>query len=451
MDRYDLKLKEKASSEHEELPLSLENKIELVLNSLPKKKKVNKKSLIAAAVACILIMTPIVAVYGKDIPIINSIIDFFKVIPDLKYSIEASKYEKYSKEIEKTITDNGISITIDNIACDDNFLVIFYTAYADGVTIDKFKDDTKSNDKYIWGRIKINGKERSILNNNKLYGYITDGKLKGMIRENIVGIKLPEKLKIDFLVDDVLGKKGKWKFSLETTKQEAMKDSKIIDINKEYYIKTKSSEHEIKIEQVSLTPFGNQIIISENFIKGNHIPFDHFVLYDDKGETLDVLNSGFTFSENSARNSFEFIKANKDTKSLTLVPIYPYSDTAKKEISLNPVIDVDKFPIEVKMSSKGSLVIDKIEFNDNDTKIYYKKKGVVLYTGTGGFRLLDQDEEENTDKNEWTYQDYIVDREKGLYVSILPKVNKNHKYKLECNTDEKFDLLDQYKIEIPLK
>jgi len=157
---------------------------------------------------------------------------------------------------------------------------------------------------------------------------------------------------------------------MDVSKEEAMKDSKIV--------------------KVILSPFSNQMIISEKFNNSNDIPFRLFALYDEKGNVLDVLYNGGSYGLEGARNSFEFIKANKDTKTLRLVPIYTYADNAPKEINYNPIVDIDKFPMELKMSSKGSLVIEKIQYEDTQTKISYTKKGVVL-NPYDHFRLIDED------------------------------------------------------------
>ncbi|MDP4095007.1 MAG: hypothetical protein Q8920_16820, partial [Bacillota bacterium] len=108
-----------------------------------------------------------------------------------------------------------------------------------------------------------------------------------------------------------------------------------------------------------------------------------------------------------------------------------------------------KFPLELKMSSKGSVVIDKIVYGENDTKIYYKNKGTVLYRPS--ITLLDNGGRNMLENVPILFQNNVVDRDSGLYVNILPKLDGNKVSKLQYVTDEKFELLYDYKISIPLK
>lgn len=60
-----------------------------------------------------------------------------------------------------------------------------------------------------------------------------------------------------------------------------------------------------------------------------------FALFDDKNNSLDVLDkggSGVNTKTGIASNSYEFLKADKDTKSLTLVPISFDNSIENKEL-----------------------------------------------------------------------------------------------------------------------
>ncbi|WP_010250014.1 DUF4179 domain-containing protein [Acetivibrio cellulolyticus] len=457
MDDFDSMLKAKAKEEKLKIPDSLERKIEKSMNNLPRRQTMKKRSVIAVVAAAAIITTSLTFVYAKDIPLINTVIEFFKGNSSLKYSGDAQAYVKYSTEVGKTITSNGVSITIDNIACDGNFLVLFYTAEGDGEKVSIGEGGIPIVNG-ILGEISIDGNQKKISNNDSSDAYLTDdGKVKGMIRADISGDIFQKYSKVDFSVSYALAKEGKWDFKLDVSKETAMKDVKIVEVNKNAYIKNPDGrEHNINIQKVSFTPFGNQIIISEKFDtsvskytkENSPSPFSLFALFDDKGNELDVLRGQLISEPENARNSFEFIKGGKGSKYLTLVPIYTYADNAPKEINYNPVISIDKFPLELKMSSKGALIIEKIEYGEDDTKLYYTKKGTVL--NEGNFFFVDEEGNDVFDNMSIYRKDYIINRDKGIYVSVLPKLDTEKKYKLGYITDEKFDLLDQYKIEIPL-
>jgi hypothetical protein len=335
--------------------------------------------------------------------------------------------------------------------------VLFYTLDGAGQKVLKGEGGIPIVNQII-GEIRINGVQKSISNNDNSDAYLADnGKIKGMIRADISGDTLPNGSKVDFLVNNALGKEGKWSFKLDVSKEAAMKDTKVVKSNKKAFIKyPDGKEHDIIIEKISFTPFGNQITISEKYkstmsrfdIKNSPSPFKLFALFDDNGNALDVLNGQLVSGPENARNSFEFVRGNKEAKYLILIPIYTYADTTKKEINYNPKASLERLPLELKMSTKGSLIIEKIEYGDTETKVYYTKNGTVL--SDGDFYFVDDKEHNAFEDTEIFYKDCIIDRNKGIHVRILPKLEKGKKYKLGYITDEKFDLLNQYKILIPL-
>ncbi|MGK0467220.1 DUF4179 domain-containing protein [Clostridium sp.] len=458
MDKFDIILKEKAKQETMkfELPVSLNLKIDATLNNINQKRAPKKRSYIAASVAAAIIFSSFTAVYGKNVPIVNKIIDFFQGNTTLHYSGDLQKFEKYSTIIGKTLTENGVNITIDNVSCDDNFLVIFYNITGDIKNIINTNGDMEVSYFPSYNLI-VDGK-RNYSNNDKRDAYLTsDGNIKGIIRADIGGQSLPENFKLNLLFNTTNTKDYNYEFKMDISKKSAMSNSKVVNINKKATIKYPDREHAITVEKVALTPFGNQIVISEKFktpslplSSDNHdveIPFSQFALFDDKGNALDVIPfNSITSSLSTSKNSFEFVKAKKDIKSLTLIPIRYISDI-KERISPNP-INIDKLPLELKMSGKGSLIVDKIEYGDTETRVFYTTKGVVLHYGN--FFFVD-DKGNNVYKNVvMTDKDFILDRESGLHVAVLPKLEKNMKYKLGYYYDEEFELLEQYKIDIPL-
>ncbi len=458
MESFDKILKEKANREKIDLPDNLNRKIDEVINELPDKqikgKKPAMKALIAAALIVVISLT---AVYAKDIPIVSSIVDFFKGDSNERYSSDAEAYEKLSSKIGQTVLNNGVSITIDNVACDDNFLVLFYTVQGDGQKVFKGEGGVPIISNLI-GKINVNGQPKSISNNDKWdNAYLTDDdKVRGMIRADISKDTLTDNFSVDFLVSRALGKDGQWDFKFNVSKEAASKDTKIYQINKTASIKYPGGrEHNITIDKVSLTPFGNQITISEKYKTkvskyDKELPqiFNLFALFDDKGNQLDVLSKQTYSGPDGASNSFEFAKCGKDVKSLSIVPIYTYADNTPKEINHNPIVSLDKFPLELKMSSNGSLIISKVLYGNNDTRIYYTKKGTVVYNPH--FTILDETGKNAFENTAVLYQNFIIDRDNGVYVYILPKLDNSKNYKVKYLTEERLKLLYDQKIEIKL-
>ena len=89
-----------------------------------------------------------------------------------------------------------------------------------------------------------------------------------------------------------------------------------------------------------------------------------------------------------ANNTFEFLKANIDTKYLTFVPI-GYTDIQEEMIEPQ---DIDNLPIVLEMNEYGKIVIENIEITDKQIKYTYYKDGVVM--GDPSLWFLDEEGKE---------------------------------------------------------
>jgi hypothetical protein len=147
--------------------------------------------------------------------------------------------------------------------------------------------------------------------------------------------------------------------------------------------------------------------------------FSLFALFDDKGNSLDVLNTDLTGSRyGKVTNSYEFIKANKETKFITLVPIEWEGENIKKRLLLKELYNL---PVTLDISKNGKIIIQDIQFDNNAIKINYKKDGVVVYDP--GLNFYDEKGNE-IDLGE-TYLVDKVDRENGTYTEIRTFSNNN--------------------------
>lgn len=451
MDDFDILLKQRAKQETVHIPDNVENRIKQTLDNISVNRKNHKKTTIAVAVAIIIIMIPVMTVNSRELPLISSIIDYFQGNTAQRYSGDAAVFEKYAVWISKTVTDNGVSVSIDNIACDGNFLVLFYTVTGD---VEKtFEDiDGQVLPKSLYGQIKINGQKKEISNNDRYNydSYVTpEGLLKGIIRVDISREKLTPESSIELTINDVCGKKGNWRFNLCVSPTAILKESKVVTVNKEACIKYPDREHHIKIERVSFSPFGNQILISEPsppIMKNReYTMFCEFALFDDQGQAVDILpvqSVQMLDRRSGIQNSFEFIKCNKDTKFLTLVPMHftGIADPPRQALT------IEKLPLELKTINTGSIVINRIDFSDLETRVYYTKKGVIMPLRQY-FNLVDQN-------GQFIYarMSSIVDRKQGIYVAVFPELDSSKEYKISCYIDNfRFDLLYDYKVEIHLE
>ncbi|MHC1684124.1 MAG: DUF4179 domain-containing protein [Clostridiaceae bacterium] len=421
MDKFDELLKEKADREIDYIPDSLDNKINNILNNLPKKK--SKKPIIAASLAAIIITTPILSVYGSDVPIIKEIIQYFNNNDKSELIGDKSVYEKYAQKVGITQEDKGVKVTIDGIYCDDNYISVFYTV----------EDTTgrKLNDNWLHTTISYNvdGKEtcETWTPEERI---LEDGKIQGISRYGIAQLSLPDSFKLNLDVLEAYDTDGNWSFSIDVNKKEVMEDTKVYEPNIEFQTNDIIESHDIKIEKVVMTPLGNQIVISEN-MDNKQFPYHSFVLYDENNNLLDVKVSSLISGSGVTKNTFEFITGNKEIKSLKLVPLKVYSDTKPK--SLDQIIEVnDSFPKEIETDNGSKLTVNKIIKSDKSTEVYFKKEN---FNCVPWFYLLKENEDLLAGKTE---DIILVDSEKEIYKVTLPKAEEG--YKISAIVSSEFDL-----------
>jgi len=380
LDEFDRLLKSKVKNEKWRIPDNFDNKLDRIFSNLPN-IKLHKKNRLSLTIAVVLIsvLTTTTVLAANSAPgenIINNVILYFNSNSDSKYIGDQQALVKFSSGVGITTEDKGIKFTVDSIAVDDNFLDIFYTIQSD-------KPIPRGDNNVFSGyfaaptlNYKLNGNALKRSNNNDMEAYLeSDYKLIGMSRENLSLMKIPSKLKLDINANAIFNIKGNWSISTEVDVSKAKENTKTITPNQKASIKLNDGIDNITIDKVVISPLGNQIIISEDYTSINS-QLSNFALFDEKGEAIEVLSSDLVSGnkgKGKSTNVFEFIKTNKDTKELTLVPLI-----ASSELKQGPIAEINKFPFTLKLWDKGSIVVDDIAFTKNQLKITYHNEGIVV-------------------------------------------------------------------------
>ncbi len=426
LDAFDRLLKKKAQGEACSIPEDLNRSINNILADLPdnkkRKKPIVKITLVAALVAAVFGTT----VLANNTPVvksmINGIISYFDNTIDTKYITDKDAFEKFNSAVGISAEDKGIKLTVDNIATDDNFINIFYTIES-SVPINMFpnSDEAEVFEAFLstpFLKLKINEKEAEKSNHNDIDAYFQSDKkiLKVMGRFNVSQINLPQKFNIEISTDEIFRTKGKWVIAASIDKSDIAVETKTVkpDINRT--IDLGDFKHNITIDKVSISPFGSQIVISEK-VKKNRL-FDKFIIFDDKGNTLDVLNTDMTERGfGKSKNSFEFIKGNVNMKYISLVPV-KLTESGSAIIAKE---NIQNLPITFKTCNTGSRVVDKIEFDKNIIRIKYHNEGIELWDPA--FQFYDADG--NDLKLGTCGSSTAVDRKSGEFTQTLTFADKN--------------------------
>lgn len=426
LDDFDKLLKEKAKEDVCYIPETLNKSINNTLANLSVNKKYKKPIIKIALTAAFVVAISGTTVLASTSPtvknMVNGIISYFNNEKDIKYITDKTSFEKFNKSVGISVEDKGIKFTVDNIATDDNFMNIFYTIESQN-SINMFPNDDEAklfeavlSTPFI--NLKINGKDTDKSNNNDVDAYFqSDNVLKVMERFNVSQIDFPKEFNVKISTDEIFKTTGKWVINSSIDKSDIAVETKTVKPNINKIIDLGDYKHDITVDKVSISPFGNQIVISEKTRDDNI--FDTFAIFDDKDTNLDVLNTDTTGSmSGKSTNSFEFIKGTMNMKYISLVPI-KFTESGKAIIEK---VDIKKLPITFKTNNTGSRVVDKIEFDKNVIKIKYHNEGIQLWDPL--FRFYDIDGND-LDIGNCVSTTSVVDRGLGEFAQTLIFDNKD--------------------------
>ena len=405
-----------------------------------KKYQYKKVTKVAASIAVISTLT-ITTTFA-----VEYIIDYFNHNKQSLYLSDKNDFEKTSNNINLTVKDKGIEFTIDNISIDDNYIMVFHTSKRDK-NINKIDKDAYLDNPIISTYMDGERIEESSGIIEHEATYISENELKGMQKIDVSSVNIDNNDEIVFRVNNIFGIEGNWEISLKVDKLKSVNNN-----NEKIDIK-----HNINVEKVTISPLANTIRINEKptkvFKDWTPMLGNSFALFDDKNNSLDVLDkggSGVNTKTGIASNSYEFLKADKDTKLLTLVPISFAHSVENKELEPQ---SIGNLPIVFETSEYGKVVIEDIKITDTEIKYTYYKDGVVP-----GYLTLWFYDEEGDEIDISSSVKESLDRHTGRYTTILKlegyendisKIRKIKKVSTFSHSDMK--LLYDQQIKIDLK
>ncbi|WP_434292089.1 DUF4179 domain-containing protein [Clostridium botulinum] len=468
--------------EEENLDLNMDNlrkkKLKKNLLKQVKGKRTRKSSKHKAIAASLIIAAALISV---NIPAFaKNISEFKSVIQALVgYGVpKEGEYEKYSDSINKSVTDKGITLTINEVMCDDTELMIAYTIKTQDNIKKIVKEVKEATGIYfsLGQYIKIDGKEPS-------GGSSSDGKyLDGHTYINsdsidIGDMKLKNKFNVNLNVNNIYGVKGNWNFKFSLSKDEI---SKHINVSKP---NTKVSFNDVlvNVEKVSFTPINTTITITGNYkdksqeaskkrqeafkkeMAGgqNLYEYDEWLVFDDKGNEITLKGSSSDGGQNASSKDFTY---NLNLVALKSIPKYltviPYKINFDKEeykkyksddgsIYIPPVYkNIDGvYPIELSQGNIGKLIIKEIKTEKDKTVVKYKVEGkapflqskelFIMGDKDNGVQRKDNNIDIKKDKN--NPNDYIME---------FDPLDKNKKYKIGTNDLGHYEIRNDLKFRV---
>ena len=450
-DKFNEVIKQQVKDINIDMPDKLKNNILETLEKLPdretkRKNKFRKASgLVAGFVMCMLTFNVFMPAYAESLPVIGPT---FKSINDAIGIGE--KYEEGSKDINITKKYEDTTMTIKNIYYDGIELAIAYELRSE-----KGFDDKP----IIFPIIESGFKDINYKNEENDGDFIDDNTYVGLASYALTDNKLPDKAKIEFVVNDLYGnwvghypKKFKFKFSINSK-----------DMGKETYEVDEEIKYDNNIFKINdvITSKLNTIIYldteteilkddnnSENFMSKYRIMF---YVVDDKGIPINFKGGASTGSnqndvrvKGSGYSRFEGVP--EDTKSITIIPII-YEDFYNSRLKINRELNMEKINKNsetiIKLESGEEYIIENINFQDDKTILNVKAKKYLYRLDNLEISIWDEDrvskyKESNNGQEENWHKDtkdieILETKFNGIddgynFTLTLPALDKNKEY-----------------------
>lgn len=414
------------------------------------KNKKRNACKIAAACVCALTVIFTVPVFAKNIPSIKSIIQALNAT-----SSNSQEYEKYSKMIDKSVTSNGLTLTINDIVCDEGNLMIGYKIKSKGDIkniISRNPSDKIFKDFSLISFLRVNsnivnsssGGPGKFLDNHT---YINSESFE------ISNKNLPNVFKVDLDINEIYGVKGKWKFRFTSSKEDMLKNTK------KFYPNTvaKIPSGLITVKKVTFTPISTFIQANVKYneknindIKNNNngfMPQDDFFVFDDKGNEIEENGNSSTISADYKQYYYRYDFANLKyiPKYLTVVP---YSTHYNEEGSQRILKDINGiYPIELSQGKMGKIIINKITTENDKTIVNYSVKGLAPIFQSRWMYIVD-DKDNVVDS---LGESKKIEGKPNNYIMEFKALDKNKKYKIGTSNCSDIEVREDLKFKIDLK
>jgi hypothetical protein len=442
---FDRRLKKLAVQEPFATPAGLAANMMRLTTALPdyrnRQRRKPKTILVRvlAAAALMLVLAAATTFAGPYVAqMAGGVIDYFNAPHAFKDLSKQAVYEQYNSKVGISTTDQGITLTVDNIAMDDNYILVFYTLHQDkpikllGESGDPEQWRFNWTAPYFW--FNENGRYLEPPAQGEVEAYLEDAcTLKGMQRFAVMKT-LSDTVNLEIYTEEIFGKQGQWHIALSVDKSTVAAKSLTVTPNLQARVTTdwnRKYKHDITIEKVAVSPFGSQIVIGE---RGNN-PFSQFALRDENGHYLTVIpaavsgGSLFNFLL-KFHNSFEFIGGSTGMRELTLIPIVSGADDDNLPPPKLQTVDIGTYPVRMPVSELGGFVLDSLDISTEKAVATLHQEGAVqimsptLWLLDENGQRLDFAAFEDTDYNRETGEITVTQYFRGVSQDDLTKIKK---------------------------
>ncbi|MGL4107550.1 DUF4179 domain-containing protein [Clostridium sp. LP20] len=483
------------------IPESLDNAILNGLKAGKRKKKNDNKIKIAKRVAMVasifIVSMSLVAMINPKlvsaIPIVSSI---FEYITSNNLGEPTNKYENLLDSKNINVEKDGVKVTLDNLAIDDNILVV--TLYIESDKLEGYDLSKAAGDFLnLEMDMKINGESPSSY--SPTVNIINENKGAVIIEADVSKIDFEDAVNLNLNINKIIREgrniaTGPWELKINTTKEKSLKVYSSDDF-------MSLGGKSIHVDKLVISPLANILYISGKYNTFNDLEKNNFVIKDNYGNIL-----SYNFKRGTSNNAGEYnyeIKILDDLSSVDYIQIIKSegNESIKKEIegfdyyvlkttveneersnrkeeviSRKPTkseldngygldkvlyyVNIDRnrsFQTidelsgkEISVNSSDKVTIKNIESTNYNTKITLKISGAYDYNLLSNLVILDENMNDIV-KREGDSGAILQDEGNKLVTITLNAIEKNKRYTIAVPTTTDLKLDENSKITIKLK
>ncbi len=406
----------------------------------------------ALVVLCLVGIGTALPSFADNVPLLNSIIQTLN-----DRSGYHGAYAEYSQIVNKSVTSNGLTLTINEVMADDSKLIVGYTVQG----VDKIINNYDT----VWldSDIKINGKYFSSTGGGA-GKFLDDYTYVGYEDVHPQPMAAAQILNVDFNVFEIAGRRGRWNFAFSASKDELSKQSIVFRPNNLLdFPNTRAT-----VDRVVFSPLDTAIFISGKYKTPQKaatpysiIDYDYWLVYDDRGVELAPMGVGGGSSDGQKFNcEMDFDRVQDIPKYLTVIPC-KFTPSMEGGGTVGGVMTVTRgiepkevskiidgvYPIELAQGKLGRLIIKGIKTADNKTTVVYTAEGMAPYFQGTNLHIKDDRGEDVIPEN---YNIRRNDQQPNDFTLEFPALYQNRRYSIYTNSFDNFEIRDDLKFRIEL-
>jgi Family of unknown function (DUF5643)/Domain of unknown function (DUF4179) len=435
----------KETIEKIEVPIDkLDKIIDVAIDRAKTKHKKPKRKLypligVASLATCMLIgsafVSPAMAKVLSSIPVLNSVFDF---AGDKGLKIASEK--GLSNDINRTVIDQNVSLTVKDIFYDGTRLSIGYV-----------QKSTVEIDELELPDVKINGQKINF-SASTTGEYMSDNEYAGIINIDPTE-ELPSEFNLSLAFYKVGNINGEWLFEIPVEKSKE-------NVKTYLPMKIKSfNETNITVKSIKMGPAGIKLSVEVSspigtdplIIDGQSLQFN---LLNDKGEALASLGGSGSGEDIDGKSvidmEYRYDPLEKGSKYLTVSPyLIPEPDgeippRVAKQLRLN------ELPFTLDQGEIGEIIITDVKYQTDKTLLYFKVNSNFPFDDHFNLNRVWIEDKNGTDLTD-DKKSFPNRVKQNTYVQEFQHINENEPLKVVTFKMPNLEVLKKMEIKIPLK